>query len=69
MQKTINFLAGCLLGAALGAGLVILFAPQSGAETQQFLKDQFKDVIEEANKAREQTQADLKEQLAKLKER
>ncbi len=33
------FLVGLISGAAIGAGLALLFAPQSGKETREKLKD------------------------------
>ena len=34
-----SFGIGLLVGAALGAGLALLFAPQSGRETRQMIKE------------------------------
>lgn len=34
-----TFLVGFLSGAAIGAGLALLFAPQSGKETREKIKD------------------------------
>ena len=37
-----------VLGAAVGAGLGILFAPRSGKETRKMLKDKMDDLVKEA---------------------
>jgi len=34
-----TFLVGFISGAAIGAGLALLFAPQSGKETREKIKD------------------------------
>ncbi len=39
-----TFLIGFLSGAAIGAGLALLFAPQSGKETRDKIKDMADDV-------------------------
>lgn len=43
-NNPISFLAGAVLGGAVGAALALLFAPQSGKETRKMLKDKAKDV-------------------------
>lgn len=51
-----DFLAGLLIGGALGAALALLYAPSSGEETRDKLKkkgDEFKDVtVDTYGKAR-----------------
>jgi len=39
-----TFLIGFLSGAAIGAGIALLFAPQSGKETREKIKDVADDV-------------------------
>ncbi len=39
-----TFLIGFLSGAAIGAGIALLFAPQSGKETRDKIKDVAEDV-------------------------
>ena len=44
-------------GAAIGAGLGVLFAPRSGKETRKMLKDKMDELVE---KARQITKEDVK---------
>lgn len=37
-RGTRSFVSGLLLGALIGAGLVLLFAPQSGEETRRIIR-------------------------------
>jgi gas vesicle protein len=57
------FAAGLLIGALLGAGVALLFAPQSGADTRRLIKrkskrlaastqDRFEDVKDRIREAR-----------------
>lgn len=45
-----KFLAGFVVGGALGAVAGILLAPQSGEETRDLLSDASKDVVKKADK-------------------
>lgn len=45
-----KFLAGFVVGGALGAIAGILLAPQSGEETREQLSDASKDVVKKADK-------------------
>lgn len=45
-----KFLAGCVIGGALGAIAGILLAPQSGEETRELLNDASKDVVKKTDK-------------------
>ena len=38
-MKDLNILAAFIVGAAIGAALVILFAPEKGEDTRQKIKD------------------------------
>ena len=55
-----------VLGAAIGAGLGILFAPRSGKETRKMLKDKMDDLVK---KAKELDKEEVKEAvIAKINE-
>lgn len=45
-----KFLAGFIVGGALGAIAGILLAPQSGEETRELLDDASKDVVKKTDK-------------------
>lgn len=45
-----KFLAGFVVGGALGAIAGVLLAPQSGEETRELLNDASKDVVEKTDK-------------------
>ena len=62
-----TFAAGMLIGALIGAGVALLFAPQSGAETRRFIRkkakklaagaqDRFDDVKDRIKSARQRAE-------------
>jgi len=61
-KKTVAALLG---GAAVGAGLGVLFAPKSGAETRRELKEKMDDLIK---KAKEVDLDDVKEYVVQKSE-
>jgi gas vesicle protein len=69
MTRLINFLAGFIIGMALGGAIAMLFAPQSGSEIQERLRSRFEAVLEEARQAAETTRAEAHARLAELKVR
>jgi gas vesicle protein len=50
-MKVLRIAAGLVLGALVGAGLTMLFAPQSGAKTRQLIQDRIDAVLEEGRQA------------------
>jgi len=66
MNKLISLLVGLGIGAALGAVLVLMFAPVSGDTLVQNLKAGYAETLEEA---RDATEARRKELEAELKAR
>ncbi len=62
-------LAAFLLGAALGAGLALIFAPQTGAETRQSIKRSAKKAGEATKRAGEKVTDALSQAKADLESR
>ena len=58
-KKTVGALLG---GAAIGAGIGILFAPKSGVETRKELKEKMEELL---NKVKEVDMDDVKEYVVK----
>jgi len=72
-STSIDFLAGLLLGALVGAAAALLLAPQSGEETRTLirergieLKDQADEVTAEARKRAEEFQVQAKDKAAEF---
>jgi gas vesicle protein len=59
------FAAGMLLGALVGAGLALLFAPQSGEETRRLLRRRAKKLADEATDRFD----DIKDRIRHVKRR
>lgn len=68
MGKVLRILMGMLLGALVGAGLAMLFAPESGKELQHRIEDWWADVQEAGHQAAEQKRVELTAQLEELKQ-
>jgi len=75
MKNTGLFLGGLITGATLGAALALLFAPQSGVETRDILKDKMteleKDLDELQKKVVEkggELKGDLKKKINDIEE-
>ena len=66
MKDTINFLAGMILGAAIGAVAALLFAPQSGAELRANIQEQAMAERQRLQALYEQQMAELQPQIDKL---
>jgi gas vesicle protein len=64
MNNTGSFLGGLILGAAAGAAIALLYAPQTGEDTRQ----QIKVKIDELEKELEQIRAKLKEKGTEMKD-
>jgi gas vesicle protein len=62
-----QFLAGVVYGALVGAGLALLFAPESGAETQRRIQEWVQEIRTAGEEAAEQKRLELTGQLEELK--
>jgi gas vesicle protein len=67
MMRMIRFLAGFIIGMALGGALAVLFTPQPGTETREHLRGRVDTILEEGRQAAERTRAEAHARLAELK--
>jgi len=68
MGKILGFTVGLLLGAVVGAGVVLLFAPQSGADTMQLIRDRVQSIMAEGKDAAETRRLELTAHFESLKQ-
>jgi gas vesicle protein len=64
-----KFLAGAIVGGALGAIAGILLAPQSGEETRELLSDASKDVAKKTDKTVKEIQEKADTVVSDLQQR
>lgn len=67
MRTLASLMIGLLLGAAVGAALVMLFTPTSGEKLVSNIKRGFDETMDEARKASEQRRKELTAELARMK--
>jgi gas vesicle protein len=67
VNRMLKFGGGLLLGAMVGAGLVLLLAPRSGVETRQLIQERIQDVLEEGRMAAEVRRQELQARFEDLK--
>ena len=67
MSRVFRILAGLLVGAAVAASLILLFAPQSGAETRRKIQECIEDILAEGRQAAETRRLELTAQFDELK--
>ena len=60
--ETESFVLGVFVGALIGGGIALLYAPAKGSETRQMIKEK----AQETEKTIEETLADLKEKVEAL---
>jgi gas vesicle protein len=68
MDRGSKVFAGFVLGALCGVTLVLLFAPRSGADTQQLIRDRVQGILDEGRQAAEDRRLELTERFETLKQ-
>ena len=68
MNRFINFVAGAVLGALVGATTALLLAPVAGDELQAQIKEQAEQIQLEVKTAASDRRAELEAQLSHLRE-
>lgn len=68
MNRVVHFAEGLVLGAALSAALVLLFAPQSGVQMRQMIRERVQEVVDEGRQAAEERRLELTTHFEQLKE-
>lgn len=67
MKNIVALLGGFIIGALLGGGLAILFAPSSGEALRTDIKQRIQNVQDEVRMAAQERRAELERQLADLR--
>ena len=67
MRRTFLFLSGVICGAMVGAAAGALLAPQSGHDTQEYLRKRLDEIRAEALQAYEARRQELLEEFEKAK--
>ena len=67
MQRSLNFLAGAVTGALVGATLMVLFTPIPGESVRSDLRNRFLTLRDEMTQAAAIRRADMEAQLANLR--
>ncbi|MCS7251702.1 MAG: YtxH domain-containing protein [Anaerolineae bacterium] len=69
MRRAIFWIYGFLVGGLIGAGLILLLTPQSGAELRETIRARWRQILEEGRQAAAQHRAELERELAMLTRR
>jgi len=67
MRKFFGFVFGGLVGAAIGAGVALLFAPESGEELRGQIRDRADNLVGEVKVAANTRRAQLQDRLYALR--
>ena len=66
MRRLLSFVAGVLAGGSLGAGISLLFAPKSGDDLRQGMREHFREIQTNSRTAAAAKEAELRQELAEL---
>ncbi|MBZ0299132.1 MAG: YtxH domain-containing protein [Anaerolineae bacterium] len=69
MRRLSSWLIGLGFGAAVGAALVLLFAPASGQQISAAIRQGWADTLAAARQANAQRQAELEAELTRMQQR
>lgn len=69
MSTATKFLAGFVIGGAVGALAGILLAPKSGAETREMLKNSATDAMKKADETVKEIQAKADDVVSELQQK
>ncbi len=67
MGRVLNFLLGFVAGGVVSSVIVTLFAPSSGVELQDHVKDYVQNVGDEVRKARDTRRQELEQELDRMR--
>lgn len=67
MKGVMSFLSGAVMGGLVGATLAILFAPASGEELRNQLRERADHIQDEVKEAAASRRAELEQQLAVMR--
>jgi gas vesicle protein len=67
MSRFINFMSGLIVGGLVGAGLAILFTPDSGKNLRNQIQRTAEDIEEEVRQASHEKRIELERQLETLR--
>lgn len=68
MNKALNFMAGALCGALVGAVTALLLAPASGEQLRDDVISRWEEALNEARAAMEETRRDMQEQFEQMQQ-
>lgn len=68
MKRIFGFFLGGLVGAAIGAGVALLFAPESGEELRADIRSRGDELVGEVKGAAAERRQQLQDRLASLRQ-
>ena len=67
MGRTLNFIAGLMVGGFVGGGITLLLTPRSGKQTQDEIRDRVNMILEEGRRAAAERRAEMEAQFAEAR--